>query len=262
MKKSILLLLFLFPGLCFAEVKDSLLKVLQTNDATIIQSYLDTIPSSQMFDISGYWYNQREVVSGFTETTFLIKERLGPGRYNFYSIAFIFKGNKETLGSYCFGKLNVRAGGSNWKRHFDTITYYTNVRIINEFNNRFINDFGVEVDNTELFEDTIVFGQKCSYAYEDPYWKTYMDSLVALKDREGLMKLIQSANSEKQLYGVWGFSILEKKGKKKGLVLTELERKRIMNVLKKKGYVHSCIGFFFLIETFEDTVKRHKIKFK
>lgn len=262
MKRCLLYLLLLLPTFLFADVKDRLLKVLASNDAVIIKNFLDTIPSSQMYDISGYWYNEREVVSGFTETTFLIKERLAIGHFNFYSVAFIFKGNKEKLGYYCFGKLNINAIGTDWKRHFDTIVCYRNSGLLNEFNSKFENDFGVKVDNNELFEDTIVFGQKCSYSYIDPYWKSYMDSLVIGKDRQGLMKLVQSSNGEKQLYGVWGFSILEKKGKRKGIILTELETMRIQNVLKKKGYIHSCIGFFFLIETFEDTAKRHKIKFK
>jgi hypothetical protein len=90
----------------------------------------------------------------------------------------------------------------------------------------------------ELFRDNIIYGYGCGFGSAPPEEREMMDTLIAHKDKATILSWLQSANTEKKLYGQDACYQL----KRQGVPITRLERSLIKIISKKEGTVSGCSG--------------------
>ena len=118
----------------------------------------------------------------------------------------------------------------------------------------FNHEFYAPLNESELFNDRIVYGDNCGLAPIDPPERIKIDRFVHKQSRDSLLKWLQSTNTEKQMYAVDGLLQL----KQKGIALNSLELKLIQKILSKKGTIYTCFGCIYN----SDKIERIKESFK
>lgn len=109
------------------------------------------------------------------------------------------------------------------------------------FLKRYRSFFGSKVTLADLFADTVRYGAGCGFVGADPPARRQMQQLVADRNQKELTRWLQSPTTEKQLYGVEGFTALISQGYK----LTRLQKKLIRFIKKKQGNYLSCNAAVF-----------------
>lgn len=123
-----------------------------------------------------------------------------------------------------------------WVPYCETIEKFRNDTAFNKLKNVFKQTFLADLNEQDLFLDDIAYGQSCGFVGTHPKELLQIGEFVKNRDRNSLLKWLQSTNTEKQLYAVYGFSLL----KKLKIKPNAQERKIIKAVLKKKGTVRFC----------------------
>lgn len=257
----ILIILLLMPFFALAQtrvlkVKPAFIKAANTNNFSRVENFIDSLNNAKRNIGNAYFMLKREVVSGYDEVIIELKESYekpdidgaSGEAFRFY---FIVKGKQILFSS-------VGQGGDYWNSKKAPAILYKSDSLYSTFKGAFLSDFNSPLDTSDLFNSnhSNAYGKHCGYAGVNPYWRTVTDSLVENNDRAGLMLLLQSTVTEKQLYGVDGFQSL----KDKGVILTEPELRIIKNVLRKKGEVLTCSGCIYMDDKIEKISKKFNFK--
>jgi len=118
----------------------------------------------------------------------------------------------------------------------DTIYKFSNLPKMAALKTKFLQTYGVPLNENELFIDTVYYGQNCGIGGRPPKEQEKINDWVNNVDMVNLHKWLQSTNTEKQIYAVQGFHILSSKG----VIIPEASKKYIHNILKKRGTINTC----------------------
>ncbi len=178
----------------------------------------------------------REIFENYKEVYYDIYDKY-PLVGNNHTLKMILKGNKIIY--YHFSFVNVERQGE--KRIFTTVPIDTfiNVSRYNALKTEFRKVYEADLNETDLWRFKIV-GQFCGLRITLENIKDYdeMNSLVNANKRDSLLQWLQSANLEKQMFGLWGYNILMQKR----MTLSTLELKLIKVVMTKKAKGNVCGG--------------------
>jgi len=200
-----------------------------------------------------YWKFWRNIVSDFNEGVLFIDEITADKRIYGYRIDIITLHNKvvrfelSTVDPAQFHDLDCNY-------HQRKQLSFCNKKLYWLLQQRFNHEFFAPFNESELFNDCIVYGDNCGLAPIDPPERIKIDRFVQKQSRDSLLKWIQSTNTEKQMYAVDGLLQLEQKG----IALNSLELKLIQKVLSKKGTIYTCFGCIYN----SDKIERIKESFK
>lgn len=125
----------------------------------------------------------------------------------------------ETINHTCTKGLNYNT----------LIDSFTDVTAYKGFEKNLIKTFGISIDKSELFSDNIVFGDICGFAGSPPHHSFMLDSLLQKRDAKTILSWLRSPNTEKQLYGLQGATVLKNLGYK-----IPAEDERIIKIIRQK----------------------------
>lgn len=129
-----------------------------------------------------------------------------------------------------------------WEYYFQTITTYRDSSIFDSLKNRFFSVYGLPLNDKEIFMENIFYGTFCGRRVSsDLPERSIIESYVLMKDKESILKLAKSPNTEKQILAVDGLMQL----KEKGVTLTDPELTIIKVILGKTGTIQTCSGCLF-----------------
>ena len=178
----------------------------------------------------------REIFQDYKEVYYEVFDKY-PLVGNTHSLKMIVKGNKIIY--YHFSFVNVERKGE--KRIFTIVPIDTFIDITkyNTFKSEYRNEYEADLYETDLWKFKIV-GQFCGLRITLDNIKDYDDmiSLVNSNKRDSLLQWLQSANLEKQMFGLWGYNLLMKKQTTPSI----LELKLIATILAKKAKGEVCGG--------------------
>ena len=153
-----------------------------------------------------------------------------------FTLRVIVKEDKIVL--YDVLEQRIKMVDGDWQPYFQSLFSYKDQQDFEEFAQVFQRHYQAELNENELFVDYISFGESCVDGSGINKRKEIKDieKIVAQKDRVSLLKWLQSANTEKQFYGVWGLARL----RNEGILLNDSEMKLIRYILNKPGNVRVC----------------------
>lgn len=129
-----------------------------------------------------------------------------------------------------------------WEYYFQTIATYKDSLIFDSLKTRFFDVYGLQLNEKELFMENIFYGTFCGQRISSELpERSMIESYVIMKDKEGILKLAKSSNTEKQIFAIDGLMQL----KEKGTILTDAELKIIKAILGKRGTIQTCSGCLF-----------------
>ncbi|WP_106520701.1 hypothetical protein [Taibaiella chishuiensis] len=99
--------------------------------------------------------------------------------------------------------------------------------------------FGADIKASELLRDNIEFSHGCGFGSTPSDERVLMDTLIVHKDKAAILSWLQSANTERQLYGLDASYQL----KRQGLPITRFEQDLIKKISAKKGTINSCAAY-------------------
>lgn len=125
----------------------------------------------------------------------------------------------------------------------------------------FKQEYHTEMNEAELFLEEVYYGFSCGFGGGSPGYKELMDSILTRRDRPALLRWLQSANTEKQLYAFDACIDLERKH----IRLSRLEKELCDHIAIKEGTVQNC-GYCIFgntdIQELVSGIKRKKEKDK
>ena len=141
---------------------------------------------------------------------------------------------------------------------FDTLDSYKDTAEFHKFDQSFKTILKAAIKEKDLFDNELIYGYGCGFAGSPPYGYVKMSSYVEANDKAALVKWLQSASSQKQVYAVWGIYLLCKKGEK----ITPDEWKMIEYVKSKKGTIRTCSGCVHSWEKISEVTKEFTFRGK
>jgi hypothetical protein len=236
MKITVLILtLFLSYSLKSQIPVEAFTDALKTKQYSIFEKvFKKALKEDKLIDYSNSL--SREIFEDYKEVYYDIFDKY-PLEGNNHSLKIIVKGNKIIY--YHFSFVNVERQAE--KRIFTTVPIDTFIDVskYNALKTEFRKVYEADLNETDLWTFKIV-GQFCGLRITLENIKDYdeMNSLVNSNKRDSLLKWLQSANLEKQMFGLWGYNILIQKQ----MTLSTLELKLIKVVMTKKAKGNVCGG--------------------
>ncbi len=228
-------------------------KILSGKNFSKLQQYNETAPDGNK-RLSA-WNCLRDLIGTYREGLFYfenaIPDKTNPAicTINTFRVVFIVTANK-----LIYYEIGEKRYTGQTLFHFTLIEKYKNEIEYNGLKNAFRNIYSEELNEQELFIESIVYGEYCGFAGTNPKEKDMIDDFVKNKDKEKLLTWLRSTNTEKQIYAVDGFCRLDNLG----LKLTEQEMKMIFSVLSKKGTINTCHGCILCNKEITDVVSKFK----
>ena len=242
MKRILILLLILFSTIKLsAQIQKDVLAAVSSKDFAAFEKYTETLTNSKK-RINSYWEYRRELTKGYQEGIFYfeksIPDKTNPDicTVNMYRLTLLTSGNDIIYYNICKAKRDMMNG--NFSAPSASIYMYKNDTAFRKLKVNFQKIYGASLNEKELFNENIVYGQLCGYGGTPPEKKVEIDLIVQKRDRTSLMKWLQSTNTEAQIYAINGYFQL----KELGLKITDEELKIIRYVMRKKGDIISCGG--------------------
>lgn len=246
--KRCLFAILLLPIFAFGQTAHTAIaKVLSTKDNVTIQKYLGNIGNNEIKNIS---FRQdvitRDIVQGFTEQMYYIREWVEQtedtlGKY-VYDFTIVLIATDKDIVECIFTLERNKLVNGEWEPYQDSLLTYKNDSLFSILNKQFTNDFAAPLNYASLYDQKTTYGSSCGYSGNKPALRRQLDTLVNNNERAAILKLLQSGNTETQIYGVQGFKEL----KEKGIEPTKTELQIIKNVLNKKGIIRTCSGCIYL----------------
>jgi hypothetical protein len=178
----------------------------------------------------------REIFEDYKEIYYDIFDKY-PLIGNNHTLKMVVKGDKIIY--YHFSFVNVERQGE--KRIFTIVPIDTFVDVLkyNTFKADFRKLYEADLNETDLWRFKIV-GKFCGLRITIKNIQDYddMDKFINANQRDSLLAWLQSANLEKQMFGLWGYNILMQKQR----TLSTLELKLIRAVMTKKAKGNVCGG--------------------
>ncbi len=268
MKKNTLIILLIFAIIgsilafkLYFQNNDDIKSVLSTRDYLKLEKCIE-----KLFDedkINGRFKYLREVAPNFNEGVFeyyqyIYKNGKKTGSYEIYLVKFIT--SKNEIIYYEFNEEKNKKVKSSWSDSYAWEPYYVliekfkNDKEIENLKTSFKNNFQAELNEKELFLTNITFGNGCGAATMYSKERMQLNDFVAKKDKDSIIKWLQSTNSEKQIFAVEGFLKLMKSECK----FNKQELALFHNVTNKKGTVKVCHGCIYSTEEVSEIIKEIK----
>ena len=227
-----------------AQLVQQIEKYMQDQDFQALQSFVDKVPVNLDSSIRAYWYPFRQSTSlGWTGTLIVEESRQDPVKdyvsyVTSYQMDIIAMGNVIVYSRLVHKKyLNDTSADFSYK----LLKTVINQNGLSKFKTSFQQEYGANINLSQLFIDSIFYGDTCLSNDSKTVQRKKVESMVGRKDRKGLYRLLQSPLTEIQFYGVSGFYQL----KQQGLVLSEKELLLIRHILQKKGTLKTCSRHHF-----------------
>jgi hypothetical protein len=236
----------LFFILCFHSIagarvipiQDRVDSALLTKDFVSFKNFSDNLSKSEK-GIQCYWEFLRELVSGYNEGIFYF-EKDGFSSVSTFRITMLT--TDSTIISFELSEqLYRKIKDDESEPYFEIKDQYKNDSLFALLQSSFKAVFGTELKESELFNESVVYGGHCGYGGIERPEMQELDKMVMKKDRKGLDEWLQSANVEKQVYAVDGLSQLKRKGE----LITPEEMRMIHAIKNKKGEIRTCSGCIY-----------------
>jgi hypothetical protein len=184
--------------------------------------------------------NTREITKGFQESMFYIIKSYQMNKGVLITcnlrLNLITYGN-QIIYFYLESK-EIKNFPANTEATSDTTYKFIDTKKMLELRKQFQLTYKAHLDEKELFIDSIAVGDKCGrYPGRATFYQKQVLFWVKTVDTASLHKLLQSPNSEKQVYGVKGFYYLSLKGIKSSDEIKSL----IRYIAQKNGTVYTCM---------------------
>lgn len=184
--------------------------------------------------------NIREIARGFQEALFTISKA-----YQFnkgVSITCnpklnVLTNNNKIIYFYLESK-EMKDFPKNFEMTSDTTYRFIDEIKMKELKKRFVLEYKANLNEADLFIDTIAVGTKCGH-YPGFFTKEHdqITKWVQEKDTLNIYTWLQSANSEKQVFAVKGlFYLLQR-----GVQISDEKRTIARRIRQKKGTIYTCI---------------------
>lgn len=238
---------FLLMGNFLAgQIQNDILKVLATKDFVALKKYADSL-DSRAKNVQAYWAYLRDVTNDYQEGIFYFD-----GSQKTFRVTLI--ATEKYIAYYELCSKEYKLIGSSNSPYFKTIGKFKDDSAFTVFKKSFHAIFAIDPDENELFKENFVYGTNCGYAGTAPAGRLQIDTFVKNKDKESLVKWLQSVNTEKQVYAVDGLHQL----KKQGIALTKQELDMIEFVKNKRGTMNTCSGCIYFTEAIGEMTKEFK----
>lgn len=238
---AILLLVILWAGNVRGQIQDDVLRVLESRNFTAFKEFSDSLSNPEK-RIRSYWELLRDLAPNFQEGIFVIEKSVPDETDPNVSSTFLFKVKmivtKTQIVSYELSEQKYRKVADQWESYDDPIARFRDEPLFEDLKYSFMALFHAELNEKDLFSNELVYGEHCGFAGTYPEGRYQIIQFVKNGNKEELLKWLQSANSEKQVYAVDGLFQLYKQGMKP----TEEELKMIAFVMHKSGNIRVCHG--------------------
>lgn len=228
------------------------LKVLATLSFSALKTYQDKYPNHMPFNE----FYSREIVPGFEECMFqIVKVTPDPDVLN-VSSEQIFRirvlAHNDKIIFYDVSEQKNKKVKGKWEPYYQLMQLFSEQSEIIKLKQQFKNVFHQIMNERELFVSDFIFGSNCGADGSPTNGFTIVNTLVEKKDKNSLIKCLQSTNTEMQLYGYAGIMQL----KNSGINISSSEQKMMNIIAAKKGVVNTCSGCSRQTETIKSVVKR------
>ncbi len=227
------------------QIENEVTASLKTLD---FSKFLATIDSLKNTENSNFYKTHyfRDIVDNYQEGLWRIDHKKP---YDTISNSFTISNYKIKIlnykGKIFYFEFSKKVGQKvkrKWEYYFQTITTYRDSLIYDSLKNRFFSVFGLQLNEKELFMENIFYGTFCGHrASSELPERSIIESYVLTKDKESILKLAKSPNTEKQIFAVDGLMQL----KEKGVTLSDSELTIIKVILGKTGTIQTCSGCLF-----------------
>jgi hypothetical protein len=262
LKQPLLLLLaFCLAQSLIANQTEAIKSILRSHNVTKLQSSLDSLQKTgNVSDV--WWVFEREIVPQYEESICTFYCYQNQSNDQKAEIIFEYKINLIRCGDSIIrhlyiAKVNVR-DTVDYHLRFDTLDSYKDTTGFHKLDQSFKTIFKTAINEKDLFDNELIYGYRCGLAGSAPYGYMKMSSYVEANDKAALVKWLQSASSQKQVYAVQGIYLLCKKGEK----ITPDEWKMIGYVKSKKGAIRTCSGCLHSWDEISEVTKEFKFKEK
>ena len=258
MKKVLLILITLVLAINLsAQIQKDINNILLKKDIIAFNNDIDTL-SKKDKRISSHWEYLRELTKGYQEGVFYFerpipdKDNPGSSFTNMYRLTLLLTDNEIIYYNISEAKRDIEKG--NFALPSPSIYKYKNDTVFRKLKTAFKKTYGANLNEKELFNEDIVYGESCGLVGTPPKKKTEIDYIVKNRNRTDLLKWLQSTNTETQIYAIDGYYQL----KELGIILTAQELRIIKIVMLKKGNMLSCGGCIYSTEEIRRIVKDFK----
>jgi hypothetical protein len=221
----------------FGQIQIEAIELLSKKDFKSFKTFTDNLDSSE----KGILYRStvnRDVTNDFKEAVFYFIRNNPDTNSEIATVRVRMLHEGKVILYYLISSSKNEVYRSGSREKFDTIAYYKNDSLFSSLEHSFFSSFGAKLNVQELFIDTLVYGEACGLMRVVPHERIIIDSLVKMRNKGELFKLLTSSNFEKQLYAVDGLFQISRLGAK----YNNDELNLINNVLNKEGNIYSCNG--------------------
>lgn len=245
----------------FYQNNGDIKSVLSTKDNLKLENCIKKLIEEDKINRCFYYF--RELAPNYNESVFeyyqhIYKNGKKTNSLDFFQIKLITSENEIIF--YEFNEQKNKKVKSSWSDFYEWEPYYVLIEKFKndkEFENlktSFKKNFLAELNEKELFLTNITFGNGCGAAAMYSKERMQLNELVAKKDKESILKWLQSTNTEKQMFAVEGFLKLMKSENK----FSQKELDLFNNVTNKKGNVKVCRGCIYSTEEVSELIKEIK----
>lgn len=229
-----------------ASIKEELQVAVHSKNIDSLEFYFKQKKNDKK--LTHYWNYQRTIIAdyyeGICEVEYHIPDKDNPAIHSIYTYVLEVIYQKSNMIFYRLSEKKNKKENKEWVPYLDLYDSYINDSLYKDLEQSFEAVYMAKLNATELFTDHIVFGAACGYIGMDPKEKTLMDNYAAKNDAAAIQKWMQSTNTEKQLYGLYGMNKMINAGYKPNA----LEEKMMETIRKKKGTVRTCSGCIFGVQ--------------
>jgi len=259
MRSIIFTILFIIISIkTYGQLQIELDRILAEHNFAIFKNYVDTL-SNKKRNIETYWVRLRDLTYQYKEGTFYIKQRFLAEENtlrNFIAFRINFIATEKEIIFYELSeqkiKLENEADSSIDESYFFPFQEFRDKRAYSIMKNTFKLVYGRKLNESELFNEDIVFGLKCGYSGNRTEGSIEIDNLVQINNQSLLFEMLQSTNTEKQFFAIYGFHQLFEKGIK----LSDSQMKLINYILNKNGNIRTCSGCIISNQEISEVAKR------
>jgi len=239
------------------EVPADFRKLCSTLELKSVSAFKKFMNPDPTMSLLGFDY-RREIVAGYEEWVIDISKSTPDPKNSLVSsiqkvrVRLITK--KNSIVFYEVAEQKNKKKGDEWIPYHELLCLYKNEPELKKMKAEFNKNFHKKLNERELFVTDVVYGRHCGEVGVNPDGREMVDSLVARKDKETLVKYLQFTNTEVQLYGYDGLTQL----KDQGVQLTEREKRMMKLIASKSGAVNTCSGCLYMTNSIQDEIKELK----
>lgn len=235
---AILIGIFLTSPL-LGQLENDLKKALSTKDFNIFKNHYDKLFTKDRKVIPEL-ENLRDLTAEFKEGIFILEEwdpeKDNPKIINVYKFRINIIIKKDRIIYYELSERKHRYEDDRRIDFYKQIDVFKDDLSFTDLKTSFYNLYQNDIYEEDLFVVNFVYGSSCGLAGSEPKGHRQIAEWVETKNKIEILKWLQSANTEKQVYAVDGLYKLEKQG----IPLTEKEIEVINFIKSKSGKIYIC----------------------